>query len=88
MSKVKEFRTRKMPDDAVVYVNDDYIIWKKGGEFTGSIGAAMDITMIGIYGLEEDLDSLKYKQDKIDIINKLQSDLEEIKVKVTLGMEE
>ncbi len=60
---------KRLNVDDVIFSNDDYVILKKDQEIVGSMMASLDITVIGIAGMEDDLAHFMNDEDKIDIIN-------------------
>lgn len=76
--KIKGFRSDVTEDDAIAYINEDYILFRKGGEISGTLEAPLDMVMIGTYGLPDYLNLLKYDAHKKEIVLRLIEDLNKV----------
>jgi hypothetical protein len=63
-------KTINKDNDVLVYVDDDYVIYKKDGNATGTVEAPFALLDIAINGFESDENvMLFYKKDFEEIIN-------------------
>lgn len=69
-------------EDALIFADDNYIVYKKFGKTAGILESAGDLVDIGLLGLAESLSHLKYKKDKLEVVNRFIKDLEKIKTEI------
>lgn len=73
-------KTVNYKEDLLMYVDDDYLIFRKYGQTMGTVGDIMNLAHICIDGIATDINHLKYKKDKIEVIDKMVKRLKEIKL--------
>lgn len=84
-------KTRKTIDrevDTLVYLDEKFVIWRKWGSVEGTMSVPVDLVYIGLEKLKESLDHLKYKKDKLFIIDDMIDTLKVIKLEIDVNEED